>query len=336
MARFKKEIKSNFTVIHNAFVRDMNLGINARGILITMLSLPELQSNGEPWNFTIRGLASILPDGKTKVQSALNELEKHGYLLRRQIIENGRFVDTEYIFSDELMTDAIEAYEDKQNGKRARSERTSSATTVPYPDFQDTEKQDTEKSDTEKQDTENQDGNKILNNKILKDQISKNQSIYQSNPADSENFSQSTSAKRIDGLMDRQNSTAERQTYESIVKENIEYDWFVEVLSMPKSKHKLNGSIEELDELVKIMVDCVCSTAPTIRVNGENMPTEAVKSQFLKLNSEHIQYIFDCLYEHKPEVTNIRAYLITTLYNASITMNSAFGMDFRSSFDGMC
>lgn len=48
MARFKKEIKSDFTVIHNAFVRDMNLGINARGILITMLSLPELQSNGEP------------------------------------------------------------------------------------------------------------------------------------------------------------------------------------------------------------------------------------------------------------------------------------------------
>ena len=36
MARFKKEIKSDFTVIHNAFVCDMNLGINALGILITI------------------------------------------------------------------------------------------------------------------------------------------------------------------------------------------------------------------------------------------------------------------------------------------------------------
>lgn len=81
MPVYKRKIEKDFTVVHNAFVRDKALGINARGILITMLSMPEYNSKGEPWNFTIRGLAETLPDGKAKIQSALNELEKHGYLM---------------------------------------------------------------------------------------------------------------------------------------------------------------------------------------------------------------------------------------------------------------
>ena len=118
MPRLKKEIHEDFTVVHNAFVRDENLGINARGLLITMLSMPEYTRNGEPWNFSIRGLASMLPDGKQKVQTALNELERCGYLLRRQIIDSkGRFVDLEYVFSDEIMPEAIEAYKEKQKSK---------------------------------------------------------------------------------------------------------------------------------------------------------------------------------------------------------------------------
>lgn len=124
----------------------------------------------------------------------------------------------------------------------------------------------------------------------------------------------------------------QRKIYEQTIKDNIEYDWFVEAFTMPHCQNRPNGNQEELDELLNIILDCVCSTAPTIRVNGENMPTEVVRSQFLKLNSEHIQYVFDRLYNYTSEVTNIRAYLITTLYNATMTMNSAFGFDFRSTF----
>ena len=136
------------------------------------------------------------------------------------------------------------------------------------------------------------------------------------------------SERRID-VMD---SVADRKVYEQVIKDNIEYDWFVEVLSMPKSKHNLKGTIEELDEIVEIMVDCVCSTAKTIRVNGENKPTEIVKGQFLKLTNDHIQYVFDRIYGYASEITNMRAYLITTLYNAPMTMNSTFQADFRATF----
>lgn len=127
----------------------------------------------------------------------------------------------------------------------------------------------------------------------------------------------------------------QRKIYEQTIKDNIEYDWFVEAFAMPYDKNKPNGNQEELDELLNIMLDCVCSSAPTIRVNGENMPTEVVRSQFLKLNNEHIQYVFDRLYHHTSEVTNVRAYLITTLYNASMTMSNAFSFDFRSTFGNM-
>ncbi len=170
MPVYKRKIDKDFTVVHNAFVRDKALGINARGILITMLSMPEYNSNGEPWNFTIRGLAEMLPDGKAKIQSALNELEKHGYLMRKKIVCKGRFVDVEYTFSDEPMPEAITAYEEKQKNKKEKS--INSETSEPYPDFQDTEKLDTKKPDTKKRDD-----NKILSDKILSDKILSNQSV---------------------------------------------------------------------------------------------------------------------------------------------------------------
>ena len=85
--------------------------------------------------------------------------------------------------------------------------------------------------------------------------------------------------------------------------------------------------LEELDNIVSIMLDCVCSNAEKIRVNGSEQYTSVVRSQFLKLNNEHIQYVMKCLNECDSTVLNIRAYLITVLYNAPMTMDTAFGLD---------
>lgn len=98
MAVLKKEIKKDFTVVHNKFLRDIKLSINARGLLMTMLSM------SDNWNFSIKGLASILPDGERKIASTLKELEKLGYLIRKRKYEKGKISDWEYIFSDEPMS----------------------------------------------------------------------------------------------------------------------------------------------------------------------------------------------------------------------------------------
>lgn len=237
MPVYKRKIEKDFTVVHNAFVRDKTLGINARGILITMLSMPEYTSNGEPWNFTIRGLAEILPDGKAKIQSALNELEKHGYLMRKKIVCKGRFVDVEYTFSDEPMPEAITAYEEKQKNKKEKS--VNSGTLAPYPDFQDTEKLDTKKPDTKKRDD-----NKILSEKILSDKILSNQSVNQS-------AVKKASAEKVeaDGQIDRQKKSMPfSQVLEEIGFDKDRIDF------APKSEQELQELDEEDRELSKCTI----------------------------------------------------------------------------------
>ena len=105
-------------------------------------------------------------------------------------------------------------------------------------------------------------------------------------------------------------SVEERENYLELIRENIEYDCFEE-----KEQDKV-------DELVEIMLDVVCSTKETIRVNKEDVPHEVVKSRFLKLTYEHIEYVLLALKRNTSDVKNIRAFLITTLYNAPTTMDA--------------
>ena len=97
----------------------------------------------------------------------------------------------------------------------------------------------------------------------------------------------------------------ERNCYERIIKNNIDYDIIVEQYGKTW-----------LDEIVMLMVDVVCSKESYIRINKQEYPQEVVKSRFLKINSEHIEYINFTLKENASNVRNIRAFLITTIYRA--------------------
>ena len=79
-----------------------------------------------------------------------------------------------------------------------------------------------------------------------------------------------------------------------------------------------------LDEILEILVDTVCSTRKMIRIGGEDFPKEVVRSRLLKLDSEHIEYVISSLRENTTKVRNIRAYLLTSLYNAPTTISSYF------------
>ena len=94
MPRIKRYIQTGYTTVNNELLRDQTLSLTDRGLLVTMLSLPD------GWNITGRGLAKILPDGRDRVYASLSRLEDHGYLRREQIKINGRFNDEEYQFCD--------------------------------------------------------------------------------------------------------------------------------------------------------------------------------------------------------------------------------------------
>ena len=110
-------------------------------------------------------------------------------------------------------------------------------------------------------------------------------------------------------------STDERAAYRNVICHNIDYEALIEDNQFRQ---------QQIDELVDIMLDTICSTKQFIRVNGEEYPKEVVKSQLLKLNSEHIEYVLTAMKKSSSDIKNIRAYLITALYNAPMTMDNYY------------
>lgn len=72
MPKLKKKLSGNFTIINNTVLRDKRMGCTERGAYVTLVSM------ADDWNFSIRGLAAIMPDGVTKISGALKRLETLG------------------------------------------------------------------------------------------------------------------------------------------------------------------------------------------------------------------------------------------------------------------
>lgn len=79
-----------------------------------------------------------------------------------------------------------------------------------------------------------------------------------------------------------------------------------------------------INDMLEVMVDIMCSSAPTIRVNKEDKPVEIVKSQFMKLDFGHIEYVLRSFESQTIKAANVRAYLATALYNAPMTINAYY------------
>ena len=105
------------------------------------------------------------------------------------------------------------------------------------------------------------------------------------------------------------------ERYRDLILENIDYD----VLASDPHVDQ-----EQLDEIADLVQETVCSTRSQIRVAGNDYPAEVVRSKLLKLNSEHIRFVMDCLKQNTTRIRNIRQYLLATLFNAPSTMNSYY------------
>ena len=105
----------------------------------------------------------------------------------------------------------------------------------------------------------------------------------------------------------------EATAYMELIRENIDYD------CMMQSQEWRDRDMYE--ELYQIICDVVCVPRKTVRIAGEDYPYNLVKSKFLKLNSSHLQYVISCMQNNTTKVANIKAYLITALYNAPNTMS---------------
>lgn len=95
MAVFRVERTQNYTVMSNYHLRDKNLSLKAKGLLSLMLSL------AEDWDYTLAGLARISLEGKDAIRAAVVELERAGYVQRRQTTDKaGKFSVNEYVIRE--------------------------------------------------------------------------------------------------------------------------------------------------------------------------------------------------------------------------------------------
>ena len=122
-----------------------------------------------------------------------------------------------------------------------------------------------------------------------------------------DNFSR-TGEKKIDG-MDKMSA------YRELIRENISYEILLQ--DNPYDRERLDGFVE-------LMAEVCCSRRPTVRINQEDMCTEVVKSRLLKLDSEHIRYVMDCLDKNTTLIGNIRAYTLSALFNAPVTISQYY------------
>ena len=275
MAVCRVEKDKNYTTMSNYHLRDPNLSNKARGLLSTMLSLPE------NWDYTTRGLARICKDGVDGITAQLKELEQYGYLIRHRIRDsNGRIVDMEYVI-----------YE--------RPHTASPDTEMPYmvkPDM------GLPRLETPAQ---------INIDKRITDESNTDLSITHSIPSDAARPSV------LAALESKRKETEYRDmdVYREIIKENICYDYLLSDLPYDHDR---------LEEILELLVETVCSTKKYIRVAGSDYPAEVVRSRLLKLEMEHIKFVFDCLKENTTKIRNIKQYLLTTLYNAPTTIGSYY------------
>ena len=275
MAVCRVEKNRNYTTMSNYHLRDPNLSNKARGLLSTMLSLPD------SWDYTTRGLAKICKDGVDGITAQLKELEQCGYLVRHRIRDaGGKINDMEYIIYEK-----------------------------PHPVSPDTEKPDMVKPDMAIPCLETPAQRNI--DKTSKDEsITKSvntHSILSDDPRPSVLADLET--KRKEAVMQNM------ELYRELIQENIGYD--ILLSEMPYDQ-------ERIDEIVELLVETVCSTKKYIRVAGSDYPAEVVRSRLLKLDTEHIRFVFDCLKENTTKIRNIKQYLLTTLYNAPATIDNYY------------
>lgn len=131
---------------------------------------------------------------------------------------------------------------------------------------------------------------------------------------------------RIDGYdgMNPQGKGNSDMAYHQTDLNHDEYEayrqYFLENLSLETLKFDHPTERDTLDGILDLLVETCCSTRKTIRIAGEDKPIAVVKSKFMKLDSEHIRYVLQCLSQNVTYVRNIRQYLLTTLYNAPSTI----------------
>ncbi len=287
MAVFRVERNTGYTVMSNHHLRNKELTLKAKGLLSQMLSLPE------DWDYTLAGLSHINREKIDAIREAVRELERAGYIVRsRERDAKGRLRGADYVIYEQPQlppTPDLPTLENPMLEKPTLEKPTQENPMQLNKDIQRTDLQNKEKSNTDTQSTHSI-------------------PIHSPNPSPFEGAAQPPERKR------KEPNDAYR-VYEEIIKDNICYDIL---------KQDMPYDHDRIDEIVDLILETVCTRRRTIRIAGDDYPAELVKSKFMKLESEHIRFVLDCMRENTTKIRNIKQYLRAALFNAPSTIGNYY------------
>jgi len=113
----------------------------------------------------------------------------------------------------------------------------------------------------------------------------------------------------------------ERHKIRDEVKKQIDY----EIL-------EVNFPYDDADSFLELICDVLCSNAATMRIGNEQLSTDRVKARYRQLEYGHVEYVIDTLKKTTNEIHNIRAYLLTALYNAPVTIGPYYSAAVRHDY----
>ena len=294
MAVFRVEKNKGYTVMSNHHLRNKELSLKAKGLLSQMLSLPE------DWDYTLAGLSLINREKIDAIREAVRELENAGYIQRsRERDEKGRLRGTTYVIYEQppkldLPTLEKPTLENPTLDNPTQGKPTLEKPTLENPTQLNKEIQKTNLPKKEKLNTD----------------ISSTHSIpfHSLNPSPLEDAAQPPERKRKE-------ATDAYSVYEEIIKDNIEYDYLIQDRYLDRDR---------IEEILALILETVCTKRKTIRIAGDDYPAELVKARFMKLNSEHIRFVLDCMQENTTKIRNIKQYMKAALFNAPSTIGSYY------------
>ena len=291
MPVFRVDKSRDFTVVANCVFKDRSLSAKAKGILVEMLSLPE------NWDYTLKGLTTLFSDGIDSIRQGINELEKHGYIVReRKRDARGRLGGMEYVI-----------YETPH--KPVENSIDSAAPESPEP----TTEKPTQDSSAEEMPTVYKEINKYNKNKSMTFEINKNSFL----PEVSENFEDPAPVENPDCRPVGRKEISDTSRAREEIKRQIEHDVMVQ-----------RCQPSQLDELVEIMLEVRMNLSPTTRFSRDEVyPTVYVQDRYSRLNAEHIEQVLDGIRENTSKVMHTKAYLMKCLFNAPETLESKVMMD---------
>ncbi len=290
MAVYRVERTRDYTVMSNFHLKDTGLSLKAKGLLSMFLSFPE------DWNYSTRGLAAICKEGVEAIGNTIKELEKAGYIVRRQLRgANGRITDTEYII-----------YEHPQEPKPPAPDAEGPDMTPPDTAQPDTGNPDMVGPDMDAPHLENPAQLNI--NQSITQKSNTQRSITHSFPPSSPPAPQAPE-RPVEGMKEISEKRDE-------IRDQIEYDLIA-----------TSTNRTQLDEFVEIMLEVALSRTPTMKIGREaEYPTAFVQQRFEQITSAHIEKVLDGIQENTTRVWNTRAYLLAALFNAPSTMDNHYTM----------